>query len=573
VVGAVFWDQALAAVDTQAAEQLPALVQRELTLPRADAQLDGLRAGLREYAFRHQVLHQVTYDTVLKRHKREGHARVAQWLAGLTDQGSLRAGDFLGLAAEHFEQAGDDANAAEFHARAAEQAGQRLAHDRVLVHVGRALALLGGPAQGHDPVQAKLRWRLLGVRDQTLELQARRDEQASDLDALDQLADLLDDDRRRAEVALRRGIRAMRMADWAAMERVARHGQACATRAGDDGLRLRALRLLATAQVFQGDIAAGLALAHQGLAEARSLGLRGVEGRLLNTLAFVAERQGDLVGLLDLTRQSLQAFRDAGDRVNDAIGLSNLGGGWLTLGDLAQARRELDAALQLLRANGDRVMEGAALGHLSTLALWQGDETRALALARQALDIAVAAQARDMEALAGLRLGDAELALGRSAAARQAFAQARERALEIDCAEQHDASAGLARVALAERATALASTAAPAEVAAVAAEGALQALQPLLDHLAAGGTLDGTEYPRLIELTVHQSLARAGDPRAAEWLSRAHTALMAQADAITRHSPDATLRQGFLHNIPHHREIVAAWARQVADDEATSGSG
>jgi hypothetical protein len=93
-----------------------------------------------------QVLHQVTYDTVLKRHKREGHAKVAQWLAALTEHGSLRAGDFLGTAAEHFEQAGDAPNAAEFHARAAEHAGQRFAHDRVLAHVGRALALLGTQA-------------------------------------------------------------------------------------------------------------------------------------------------------------------------------------------------------------------------------------------------------------------------------------------------------------------------------------------------------------------------------------------------------------------------------------------
>ena len=50
-------------------------------------------------AFGHHLLHLVTYDTVLKRHKREGHARVAQWLAGLADQGSLRAGDLLGQAA------------------------------------------------------------------------------------------------------------------------------------------------------------------------------------------------------------------------------------------------------------------------------------------------------------------------------------------------------------------------------------------------------------------------------------------------------------------------------------------
>ena len=501
----------------------------------------------------------MTYDTVLKRHKREGHAKVAQWLAALTEQARLRAGDFLGIAAEHFEQAGDDANAAEFHARAAEQGGERFAHDRVLVHVGRALALLGQvpaeqatqaahithPPDAGQPAEAELRWRLLSVRERTLELQARRDEQAVDLDALALLADACDDDRRRAEVAWRRGIRAMRMADWAAMESAARHGLACATRAGDDGLWLHALRLLAFAQLYQGDIDGGRALALQGLAEARRLKLRGVEARLLNVLTIAAEMQGDLVGSLDLNRQSLQAFREAGDRVNEAIGLSNLGGAWMLLGDLAQARRELDAALQMLRANGDRVMEGGALCTLSALALWRGDETRALTLARQALDIAVAAQARDREVLAGLRLGDAELALGRTAAAQQACAQAHARAVEIDVAFQHDASAGLARVALA------------AGVAA-ATQAALAALQPLLNHVAAGGTLDGAEFPRQIELTCHHALARAGDPRAAEWLARAHRALMTRAEAIT----DPVLRQGFLHNIPLHREIVAAWAAQ-----------
>jgi class 3 adenylate cyclase len=556
VVGAVFWDQALAAVEAQAAEHLPALVQRELTLPKVDVQLDGLHAGLKEYAFRHQLLHQVTYDTVLKRHKREGHARVGQWLAGLAEQGSLRAGDVLGLAAEHFEQAGDDANAAEFHARAAEQAGQRMAHDRVPWHVGRALGLLGGPAPGGDPAQAALRWRLLLVRERTLRLQARSDEQAADLDALDAVAELLDDDRRRAEVARRRSYRAQRMADWAEQERTARHGMTCATRAGDHGLRLQALRLLAMAQLDQGDFASGRALAQQGLAEARCLGLRQVEAHLLNVLSLAAEMQGDLVGPVELDRQSLQVFRDTGDRVNEAIILLNVGDGWLKLGELAQARRDMDAALQLLRANGDRVSEGSALADLSTLALWQGDKTQAVVLARQALDIALAAHARDLQAIAGLCLGNAELALERSTVARQAYLQARECALEIDSPYQHEASAGLARVALHERGAAWASTSAAAAPDAEAAQAAQQALRPLLHHLAAGGTLDGTEAPRLIELTVYQALTRAGDARAADWLTRAYTALMAQADAIA----DVSLRHSFLNNIPHHRDIMGAWA-------------
>ena len=537
VVGTVFWDKALAAVEARAAEQLPALVRRELTLPRVDAVFDGLR----EYAFHHQLLHQVTYDTVLRRDKRSGHARVAQWLAGLSQQGSLRADDFLGLAAEHFELAGDEANAAEFHARAAEQAVLRFAHDRVLSHVGRALDLLGTM----QPQQAGLRWRLLCARDVTLNLQARRAEQAADLDTLAQLADLLDDDRKRAYVAWKRSARAMRIADWATQERTAREGMAFAAKAGDDNLRLHALRLLCSVLVQNGQVDVGRTLALQGLAEARSLQLRGAQGRLLNLLSIVAEMQDDLMGSLDFREQSLVVARETGDRINEAITMSNMGVGWLNLGEMDLAQRDLDASLQMLRSNGDRTMESLTLCHLSTLALWQGDEARALALGQSALDSAIAAQARDMESVAGLRLGDAELNRGRLAAARQAYAQAQALANKIGVPWQHDATAGLAQVALATQHT----------------DDARLALQPLLDHLAAGGTLVGTENPRKIELTCHRVLARCGDPRASDWLMRAHTALMAQADTITNNG----WRQSFLHIIPWHREIVAAFAGQVGE--------
>jgi hypothetical protein len=73
---------------------------------------------------------------------------------------------------------------------------------------------------------------------------------------------------------------------------------------------------------------------------------------------------------------------------------------------------------------------------------------------------------------------------------------------------------------------------------------------------AALGRFDGAESQRLIELTLHQVLAAAGDPRADAWLHRAHREVQAQADTLQ----DAALRQMFLAQIPVHREIVALWA-------------
>jgi len=107
---------------------------------------------------------------------------------------------------------------------------------------------------------------------------------------------------------------------------------------------------------------------------------------------------------------------------------------------------------------------------------------------------------------------------------------------------QLDAAAGLARVALARGDTGA----------------AMHALNLLLATVANAATednpLEGVEFPREVEWTCHRVLLRAGDPRAGDWLSRAHEALQARAATIT----DAALREGFLRDIPVHAQIVAA---------------
>jgi len=220
----------------------------------------------------------------------------------------------------------------------------------------------------------------------------------------------------------------------------------------------------------------------------------------------------------------------------------------LGLGELTRARVELEEGLRLLRANGERALEVSPLCALSTLALWQGDDAHALVQARAAVETSVAVLARDLEAPALCRVGDAELALGRYSQAAEAFASAHARASEISSPYRHDASAGLARVALAQDDT-------PA---------AMQALAPLLALGVHGGAdedpLEGVEFPRHVEWTCYRVLTRAGDPRASEWLDRAHGALQTRAATIT----DAGLRQGFLRNIPIHREIRFQWESRAS---------
>ena len=281
-----------------------------------------------------QLLHQVTYGTVLKPLRRALHAHVATWLAGL---GGTRTNDFLGATAEHFQRAGDHSQACDCFARAAEQAAGRFAHEAALAYIAQALALLR--EDGAAPTR-ELHWRVLDVRERVLDLRGQRVEQRADIAALQVLVDAMGDDQRRGEVAWRRSHVALRTVDYRAMEVAARHAMALAERAGAAELGLRAQQCLAVALALLGDPPAGRVLALEGLAASRAQGYQRVEGLFLNPLWMMAMMQDDLVNSLSMSQQLLRFQRALGNRQGEATALGNLGiagSRWATLGQ-ARAR-------------------------------------------------------------------------------------------------------------------------------------------------------------------------------------------------------------------------------------------
>ncbi len=526
VIGFVFWDQAIAALDVHAIDALPALLRRKLAVAHRESSFEGMR----EYAFKHQLLHQVTYDTVLKPLRRALHAHVATWLAGV---GGARTNDFLATTAEHFQRAGDHPRACAYFARAAEQAAGRFAHEAALANIAQALALLGEDDAG---AARELRWRLLDVRERVLDLRGQRVERQADIAALQVLADAMDDDQRRGEVAWRRSHVALRTADYLAMEVAARQALALAERAGAAELGLRAQQRLSVALSLLGDPAAGRVLALEGLAASRAQGFQRVEGLFLNALWMMAMLQDDLVGSLVLIQQLLRFQRALGNRQSEAVALGNLGIAWLALGDHAQAQGPLHEALQRYRAMGNRASEAAPLSTLAKLALWQGNPAMALTQANAALAITTAVQDRFLCAAALCTIGEAELGLGQAGAAAGAFERAQALGEAIGHGIRFEAAAGLARVALAR-----------GDVG-----GALARVDSLLTDMAGGVSLAGTDTLE-VRLTCHQVLARAADAV----LAMAHAELQARAATIT----DPALKHSFMTGVPAHRQIIAAWAQ------------
>ena len=527
VVGHVFWDDALGALGAHPESALQELIVRQIIQERAASSL----AGKREYSFKHQTLHRVCYDSVLKLPKRAAHAKVALWLAA--QPGAAH----LDLIAEHFEQGGDVPKAIVYWQRAAEAAASRYANAAALAHAQRALDLV---LLGDLPADLARRYGLCLLIAKVLRTQSERTRLALCLDELATLADRLGNDALRSEAAERRARFLSDGGDSTAALRVAQQALAWAP---DDApeCAARAHLLIASALSTLGRPDAALPHAGAGLAAARKAGNPAVEAMMLNQMGMDANNRGDPGAAIDLFEQALTRHREANNRSNEAGTLSNMAYAAFVLGDYAAAHAQFLQAGDLCRQVGQRQSEGIVHINLALVLQCQGDASGARQYARSALDLLRQAGDRLGQAAALRVAGHAELMLGEPASAGDHFSASRELFDELGLRHLAvEAITGLALLALAGN-----------DVGA-----ALQHVEVILNRQADGASLAGTDEPLRIGLVGHQVLAAAGDARADRVLAATHAELQARAEKIS----DPARREAFLDNVPWHRELVRLWA-------------
>ena len=249
VVGHVFWDEALQRIAPTATESLDGLTRRELAYGRETSAFEGTR----EFVFKHHVLHQVVYHSVLKGPRREQHRSTADWLVVRSGD---RASEYFGLIADHYERAGDVTNAVEYLRRAGEDAAQSYVNEAALDFLGRALALV-------PESDAAMRFSLIATRRTVYSAAGRRAEQAADVETLEKLAETIGDDARRARAAGVRASLALVTGDYPSATAAAQRAVALAEAAGEQGAALTPLLNWARALQFQGDYAGAHSRADQ----------------------------------------------------------------------------------------------------------------------------------------------------------------------------------------------------------------------------------------------------------------------------------------------------------------------
>ena len=451
VIGRVFWDGAVehlgspqtganAGASSRASDAAPAApsggvgdtfesLRRKELIYRREA---SAFAGAREYIFKHALLRDVTYESVLKRERREYHRRAADWLAR---HSGGRVGEYAGLIAEHYERAQSYEDAAEWFGRAGRQARETYAPETAINFYRKALDFLSNveKREGADALAFQtLRMEWYEGLGETLRVQARY---ADAVEAYQQMraaagalnlpaaqahawneialvrASQMDthaafDSARRAELLSRQagaGVTARvevaqalnlqsqassRLGETGAALRLADRALALTSDLGESGRRVRAesLKSLGMAYHALGKFEQADEFKAQSLATYRELGDLLKVGNLLNSLGETARLRGDYSAAFARYQEALAIAREIGNRNGEILYLANLGGARVGLGEYEAAEADLHQTIEMATAAG---FIGLSENYrfLAEALLGRGKAAEALDAARRALEL------------------------------------------------------------------------------------------------------------------------------------------------------------------------------------------
>ncbi len=317
---------------------------------RIETQLDALEgSGLihlaqmqpdLEYLFRHALVQEAAYHSLLKGDRRAQHRRVGEVLERLYPD---RLDELAPVLALHFDEAGDDARALDYYMRAGDFALRRYANAEAVAHYTRAL-----DTAGHiRAARALPLGHLFTQRGRALELGGQY-EQA--------LANYQDMETQARE----RGDRALELA--ALMARATIHSTPSAVH---DPLRSKSL-------------------SEQALALARELGDRQAESKILWNLMLLSQFTGSMRDAVTYGEKSLALARELDLREQLAYTLNDSVRAYVGVGQFARAWEVLDESRDIWRGLGNLPMLTDNLGRSARIFFAVGEYDRAIAAADEA---------------------------------------------------------------------------------------------------------------------------------------------------------------------------------------------
>lgn len=411
VVGRLFWNDPVAELLQVGREEVDATLDSARNRELIHREERSSFAGADEYQFKHALLRDVTYETVLLKYRAEFHGRVARWLE---DHAGERIGEYLGLIAGHYELAGEYDRAAEFHHRSGEQAIRTNIFHAARAAFEHALALreLSGAApEASLPHHLRLGDVCYRLGDltaaepaltQALALARLSDNSESQSVALASLAMVVNALGRPAEAGalleealplarqiggkvLGQVLRSVSMHEWQTgalddAEQHAEEGRHLAISLGDIPLEVGAYMSLGIVEGLRGNFDSSRRYLETCVALARQIGDRYQESVSEANLGATVQYAGDFDGAVVHYLAAYEVYKELGMTENMANCAHNLADVYSTLGQLDESRHYAVECIRLARRTRGVPLQLAALVPLAEVLIKQRQPDRALAL-------------------------------------------------------------------------------------------------------------------------------------------------------------------------------------------------
>lgn len=265
-----------------------------------------------EYLFRHVLIQEAAYDSLLRQDRRRLHRTVAEAMESLYAD---RLEELAAVIAMHFEAAGESTRAIDYFRHAGEFALARFAVHEAKDAFDRARALVDGEAT--DEGTRRLRAEIDLGRVQAGATFVPADESLAILDSVLRDAEALDDERLLARallhVALERTLRGEQYGTSPALRDALERGLELADRTGDEQLRAQPLALVGEARARAGDYEEAVAILEEAVPLLERSGRLDMASLFAGTLATSHGRLGRFDRAIEWVDRATDLGGESGD--------------------------------------------------------------------------------------------------------------------------------------------------------------------------------------------------------------------------------------------------------------------
>ncbi len=340
-----------------------------------------------EYLFRHALLQDAAYRSLVKQDRRHLHQVVGEALERLYPD---RRQALAPLLAQHFDEAGDDRRALQYLTLAGQDAACRYANPEALALLTRALALAGG-APPEDAM------RIYEARGQIYEFLSQYDPALSDYDQALGMAKQMGQLQDECRIMTRMAWLYWLSGRGALAVEVAREAEVKARELDDHSIGLRAYMVVGLVAQAEGRLDEAYPRMRQSLVASRASQERALEGESLFYLGTEDNFMGRFGRAAACARKAFEVKRSLGDRVGEMLSLYLLGRAEAGRGHYDGALAALEAGRAVAEQTRNPFGQAMYANQRAWLSAELGDWQTAYELDRAGLETARAAPIRPPE--------------------------------------------------------------------------------------------------------------------------------------------------------------------------------